>query len=82
EALEPIQVVYPSDANFLLTQLPEASAVYDKLIQEQVIVRNRSKVTLCEDCLRISVGTMEENQSFLQALKQVLGVEEIEEKAL
>jgi len=82
EALEPIQVVYPSDANFLLTRLPEASAVYEKLIQEQVIVRNRSKVTLCEDCLRISVGTVEENQSFLQALKQVLGVEEIEEKAL
>lgn len=63
--------IYPSHANFLLVQIPHANLVYEKLIQEKIIVRNRAKVILCEDCLRISVGTRTENEALLEALKKV-----------
>lgn len=66
-----IQHIFPSHANFLLVKMPHATEVYNELIEQKVIVRNRSKVLLCEDCLRISVGTRNENEAFIQALKKV-----------
>ena len=61
--------VYPSDANFLLAKVTDANAVYDYLIDNGVIVRNRTKMPLCKDCLRITVGTPEENLRTISLLK-------------
>ncbi len=66
-----VKKIHPSHANFLLVQIPNANQVYNDLIAEQIIVRNRAKVLLCEDCLRITVGTRTENEAFLVALKKV-----------
>ena len=63
--------VHPSDANFLLVQVQDASVVYAALIQEKVIVRNRSSVLHCAECLRITVGTSAENTALLAALDYV-----------
>jgi len=64
-----VQHIYPSDANFLLVKFEKAKQLFDDLIEQKIIVRDRSKVTLCEDCLRITVGTTEENNILLSALK-------------
>ena len=71
EKLAFVQKIHPSHANFLLVKIPNANQVYNELIDQKVIVRNRAKVLLCEDCLRITVGTREENEKFLEALKNV-----------
>jgi histidinol-phosphate aminotransferase len=63
--------VHPSDANFLLVEVQDASTVYAALIQEKVIVRNRSSVLHCAGCLRITVGTNAENTTLLAALDRV-----------
>jgi histidinol-phosphate aminotransferase len=62
--------VYPSDANFLLVKVTEARPVYDFLLQDGIVVRDRSKVELCEGCLRITVGTEKENKELIKALQQ------------
>jgi histidinol-phosphate aminotransferase len=62
--------VYPSDANFLLVKFNDSSVVFTYLLEEKVIVRDRSKVILCEGCLRISVGTREENNVLTGALRR------------
>lgn len=62
--------VYPSEANFILIKTKDALAIYNYLTSKQIIIRDRSKVELCEGCLRITVGTKEENQSLLNTLKQ------------
>jgi histidinol-phosphate aminotransferase len=67
-----VMQVYPSDANFVLAKVINARGVYDQLVTKGIIVRDRSKVTLCEDCLRITVGTADENQAFLEALSAIL----------
>jgi len=64
-----IQKVYPSDANFLLVKIEGATDVYNYLKHQGIIVRNRSNITLCEDSLRITVGTPEQNQLLIEALK-------------
>ncbi|WP_057938106.1 histidinol-phosphate transaminase [Algoriphagus resistens] len=69
--LDFVEKIHPSHANFLLVKIPNAGHVYDDLIEEKIIVRNRSKVQLCEECLRISVGTRAENNAFIQALKKI-----------
>ncbi len=61
--------IYPSDANFLLVKMNNAQEIFDKLLQEKIIVRNRAKVILCDNCLRITVGTKNENEQLLLALK-------------
>ncbi|HLT06192.1 MAG TPA: histidinol-phosphate transaminase [Cyclobacteriaceae bacterium] len=71
EPLSLVQKVYPSDANFLLVKIQGARQVYNYLIEHRIIVRDRSKVVLCDDCLRISVGTAEENNVLLEALSQL-----------
>jgi len=65
-----IHHIYPSAANFLLMQVTDAKKIYRFLIEEQIIVRDRSKVVLCEECLRITVGTREENESLITSLKK------------
>jgi histidinol-phosphate aminotransferase len=62
--------IYPSDANFLLVKFTEAKSIFDYLIEQKLIVRDRSKVILCENALRISVGTEEENLHLINLLKQ------------
>lgn len=65
-----VEKVYHSDANFLLVKFSNADAVYRYLTEKQVVVRNRSREPLCENCLRISIGTPEENNFLINALKQ------------
>jgi histidinol-phosphate aminotransferase len=67
--LPSVQKVYPSDANFVLAKMTEATSIYNYLKEKGIIVRNRSNVILCEDCLRITVGTPKENRQLLDALK-------------
>ena len=64
-----VQEVYPSDANFLLVKMNNAKQVYDALLENGIVVRDRSKVIHCEDCLRITVGTKAENQELLSRLQ-------------
>jgi histidinol-phosphate aminotransferase len=61
--------VYPSDANFLLVKMSDAQSVYDHLLREGIVVRNRSNVELCAGCLRITVGTDTENMGLITALR-------------
>lgn len=61
--------VFHSDANFFLAQMTDADRIYRYLVNEGIIVRNRSKVTLCRDCLRITVGAKSENNELLSALR-------------
>jgi histidinol-phosphate aminotransferase len=63
-----VQKVYESDANFLLVKMANARAVYEYLLQKGIVVRDRSRATLCEGCLRITVGTEEENAELIKAL--------------
>lgn len=62
--------VYPSDANFILVKTNDAIAIYNYLVTKKIIIRVRSKVELCEGCLRITVGTKEENRRLLETLKE------------
>jgi histidinol-phosphate aminotransferase len=66
-----VKKVYPSDANFILIEVIDALKTYDALVEQGIIVRDRSKVTLCEGCLRITIGTTQENQILLEALKSL-----------
>ncbi len=61
--------VYPADANFFLARITNAQQVYDYLVEKGIIVRNRSRVKLCKDCLRITVGSRGENSELLAALR-------------
>jgi histidinol-phosphate aminotransferase len=66
-----IEKVYPTDSNFLLIKVDDASKRYKQLIECGVVIRNRTNEPLCENCLRISVGISEENQKLLRALKSI-----------
>ncbi len=69
-ALLPIcRKVYPTDANFFLAEVEDAQRTYDYLVEKGVIVRNRTHVTLCNNCLRITIGTKDENSELLSALR-------------
>ena len=63
-----VQFIYPSDANFLLVKMNDAVGVYNYLKDRGIIVRNRNNVILCEGCLRITVGTENENRELINAL--------------
>jgi len=69
--LEYVHHITPSDANFILVKMDQPREVYDYLVQYGIIVRDRSKVELCEGCLRITVGTPAENQILLEKLNQI-----------
>lgn len=70
ENLSFVNKVFPSDANFLLVHFDDAKAVMAYLIEEAIIVRDRSRVHLCEGCLRITVGTAQENEILIESLKK------------
>ena len=63
--------VFPTDANFFLAKVYEATQIYNYLVSEGIIVRNRTNVAVCNDCLRITIGTKEENEALLDALRKV-----------
>jgi len=63
--------VYPTDANFILVKVNDAQGIYDYLVQRGIIVRNRTRITLCKDCLRITVGTRTENAELLAVLREL-----------
>lgn len=69
ERLPLVQHIYPTDANFVLVKVPDANAVYHYLVDKSIIVRNRNTVSLCMGCVRITVGTPEENRILLDELK-------------
>lgn len=62
--------VYPTDANFFLVEVDDAEGTYRYLMEQGIIVRNRSRVRLCRNCLRITIGTKTENNELLAALRQ------------
>ncbi len=68
EQMPTVEKVYPSDANFLFVKIKQAKTVYDFLLTKGIVVRDRSRVVLCEDCLRITVGTEPENTALVDAL--------------
>lgn len=70
-ALPACSCVFPTDANFFLARIANATAVYNALVERGIIVRNRSRITLCEDCLRITIGTAAENDELLAALRNL-----------
>ena len=68
--MELVQMVFPTDANFILVKVADANAVYRYLVTKSIIVRNRNTVSLCEGCLRITVGVASENDLLLRALDE------------
>jgi len=65
-----VQRVFPSDANFLLVRVDNPDALYDELVRHGIIVRNRNRVKGCEGCLRLTVGTPEENLRLLEVMRR------------
>ncbi len=63
--------VFASDANFFLARIDHATAVYETLVERGIVVRNRSRIRLCADCLRITIGTPQENDELLRALTEI-----------
>ena len=70
ELLPICETVYPTDANFFLAKMTNAVKIYNYLVDRGIIVRNRHRVQLCQNCLRITIGTKTENNELLAALRQ------------
>ena len=64
------QQIFKTDANFFLARMTDAKKIYDYLVDKGIIVRNRSRIQLCDNCLRITIGTRTENNELLAALRQ------------
>lgn len=62
--------VFPTDANFFLARMTDAQGIYDYLVSQGIIVRNRGRIQLCHNCLRITIGTKTENNELIAALRQ------------
>ncbi len=69
-----VEEVYPSDANFLLVKVNDAPGTYRYLLENQIVVRDRSRVELCNGCLRITVGTPSENNILINTLNQLTAI--------
>ena len=67
-----IEKVYPSEANFILVKAKDANALYNYLLDNKIIVRNRTNVPGCRNCLRITIGLKEENDRLLDAMKEFM----------
>jgi histidinol-phosphate aminotransferase len=65
------QKVFPTEANFFLVRVDDAQKTYDYLVDEGIIVRNRSRIQLCQNCLRVTIGTKTENNTLIAALRQM-----------
>jgi histidinol-phosphate aminotransferase len=70
EVLPICEKVYPTDANFFLAKMTDAPKIYNYLVDQGIIVRNRHRVQLCQNCLRITIGTKTENSELIAALRQ------------
>jgi histidinol-phosphate aminotransferase len=70
--LKKVHEVYPTDANFVLVKMDNATDIYNKMVEKSIILRNRSTVKLCLDCIRITIGTPEENKELLRNLAELL----------
>lgn len=70
QSLSICENVYPTDANFFLAKVTNAQSIYEYLVKQGIIVRNRTRVQLCKDCLRITIGNRNENAELLGALRQ------------
>ncbi len=66
-----VKTIYPTDANFILVKVNDANKTYQYLVDKGIIVRNRNNISLCLNCLRITVGTHEENIILIEALKNM-----------
>lgn len=67
-----VKHIYPTDSNFVLVKIDNATEIYKQLIGKGIVVRNRSNVALCESCLRITVGTELENKALIDGLKSII----------
>jgi histidinol-phosphate aminotransferase len=65
-----VEKIYPSDANFILVRVSDAAGLYEHLLKNCIVVRDRSRVRLCEECLRITVGTEAENKELILAIEK------------
>lgn len=70
ESMPTVEKVYPSDANFILVKIAEARKIYEFLLTKGIVLRDRSNVELCENCLRITVGTEKENTDLVDAMQE------------
>ncbi len=70
EKLPIVKHIFPSNSNSLLVQFSDANTIFDYLINQKIITRNRSNVQLCENCIRITIGTRKENEKLISALKK------------
>jgi len=66
-----VERIYPSDANFLLVKVPDPEGIYNQLVNKGIIIRKRNNLSLCNGCLRITVGTAEENNQLINELKNI-----------
>jgi histidinol-phosphate aminotransferase len=69
ESMPTVEKVYPSDANFILVKIKEARKIYEFLLHKGIVLRDRSSVELCEDCLRITIGSEKENTILIDAMQ-------------
>ena len=71
ETVSYVSKIYPSDANFILVKVDDANLRYSQLIKRGIVIRNRTTQALCENSLRLTVGTEVENQKLIEALKNI-----------
>ena len=71
KAFDFIKKIYPSDTNFLLVKVSDAAGLYKYLLTKNIVVRNRSNQPLCDNCLRITIGTPKENATLLDELRKL-----------
>ena len=71
EKISFVEKIYRSDANFILIKVNDANGIYNSLVDKGIIVRNRSSISLCNGCLRITVGTKAENEKLIEALNSL-----------
>ena len=66
-----VSKIYPSDANFILAKVDDATKRYNQLLEKGIVVRNRTRQPLCENTLRFTLGTSEENKKLIKALNTI-----------
>ena len=67
-----VEKIYPSEANFVLIKVDDANQRYDELIAQGIVIRNRTTQPLCENCLRLTIGTESENKKLIEALQAIV----------
>jgi len=73
KAIKFVSKIFPTDANFILVKVDDASKRYNQLIEKGIVVRNRTNQPLCENCLRLTIGTASENKKLIESLIDLLG---------